>query len=213
LVLLVGATGCGSDGGGTEAGRAAPTEPPGSTAPPDVDDTDDLDDTDEADADSAAFTDECPSAEDLSAGLGVTLDLVAEGPGESGFGVVSEFGCTYVQPETSDLHITGYRDRFEDAEAAAYEMDMFDIGDPGDANGPGPLDVVRDLDLGDGGYANARVHERLDGQGYEVSAKFAVLVGARRCFVDVFSTKAPAPDLSPAQQDAGLAVLSALCDL
>jgi hypothetical protein len=209
LVLALTAA-CGSDGGGTEVGRAVPTEPPGSTALPADDGTDEPDD---ADADSATFTDECPSAHDLSASLGVTLDLAAEGPGESSYGVVSEFGCSYLPPEGSDFYITGYRDRFEDADSAAYEMDVADIGDPGDANGPGPLDIVDDLDLGDGGYANARVEQRSDGQGYHIYAKFAVLLGARRCFVDVVITKAPAPDLTPAQHDAGLAVLSALCDL
>jgi hypothetical protein len=209
LVLAVTA-GCGSDGGGAEVGRAAPAEPPASTAPPTVGDTDEAD---PADVDAATFTDQCPSAEDLSAPLGITLNLVSEGPGESSFGVVSEFGCTYLPPEGADFYITGYRDRFEDADAAAYEMDVFDFGDPGDANAAGPLDIARDLDLGDGGYANTRVQQRQDGQGYEMSAKFAVRLGARRCFVDVFSTKAPAPGLSPAQEDAAMSVLSALCDV
>jgi hypothetical protein len=199
---------CGSDaGGGTGGGdsaqagdRAAATTTPLAT---------ETGDDDEA----GTFTDECPTAEDVSGRLGLTMTLTQLGLRERVGNVVPEFGCTYIGPNASQLAIAGNRERFDDGDTAAdYELDVYDFG-PGDLTAAGPLDSERDLDLGHRAYTNSRVTEARAGEGYAVNARFIARRGARVCNVTVHEDNAPAPALTPAQEAVGLSVLSALCDL
>jgi hypothetical protein len=197
LTLLGAAAGCGS-GGGSETGGAAPSG---------------TSEADDGSGDGGTFADECPSVDALSANLGVTLTLEVERGTEKTYGMVSELGCTY-RAAGPDFRIMGYRDRFDDLDDAVADMDVFDISNPASiGGGPRPQDIIGDLDRGDGGYANTRVHQRADGLGYDNFAIFAFLVGMRRCHVQVMTSEAPAPGLTPVQEDAGMSVLTALCDV
>ena len=113
--------------------------------------------TETADDEAGTFTDECPTAEDVSGRLGLTMTLTQLGLRERVGNVVPEFGCTYIGPDASQLAIAGNRERFDDGDTAAdYELDVYDFG-PGELTAAGPLDSERDLDLGDRAYTNSRV--------------------------------------------------------